>query len=304
MAIVAGARGSSVRRSLLGRILGRLRERKDPPGPRLVATPFNEPRGKGAAPIIVVGCQRSGTSLLRRILDSHSHIACPPESKFILPSIQLLRDERSLAGLDSMGYSRLEVERSLAEFVRSFFDRYSETQGKMRWADKSPSNIECLAELWTLFKPDVRFVIIVRNGMDVAFSLADPHRHYPAINEHVALADGNVPVGAGRFWAEQNEKIEVLRSTRPEACFRLRYEELTTNPLGVLPPMFEFLHEPWEPTVIDYTRFPHHAGFEDPDVRRRNRIESNSDRHKAWPRDVQRAVRLACGPQLQKLGYE
>lgn len=252
----------------------------------------------------MVGCQRSGTSLLRRILDSHSHIACPPESKFILPSIQLLRDTRSLAGLESMGYTRLEVEKSLAEFVRCFFDPYAKAQGKRRWADKSPTNIECLAELWALFQPDVRFVIIVRNGLDVAFSLADPHRHFPAIDAHVARANGKVPVGAGHFWAEQNDKIEALRLAHPSACYRLRFEELTMDPMGTLPPMFEFLKEPWEPTVTDYAKFPHHAGFEDPDVRRRTRIEPNSGKHKAWPREVQTEVRVACGPLLQKLGYE
>lgn len=255
------------------------------------------------SPIFVVGCQRSGTSLLRRILDSHSHIACPPESQFILPSIQVLRDERSLAGLSSMGYGISEVEGSVARFVRGFFDGYAEDQGKRRWADKSPSNVECLSELWSLFKPNIQFVIIVRNGMDVAYSLADPHRHYPAIDGHVAREGGNIPVGAARFWAEQNEKIEGFLSTRGEACFRLRFEDLTTEPINTLKPMFEFLDEPWEPTVIDYTQFPHHHGFEDPDVRRRTRIEPNSDKHKAWPPEVQQAVLLACGPLLRALGY-
>src|SRR4029453_17976698 len=101
----------------------------------------------------IVGCQRSGTSLLRRILDSHSRIACPPESQFILPLVEILQgkgasiETKYLSGLASMGYGRSEVEASLARFISGFFERYAASQGKVRWADKSPLYVDCLAEL-------------------------------------------------------------------------------------------------------------------------------------------------------------
>jgi hypothetical protein len=202
-----------------------------------------------------------------------------------------------------MGYSRSEVEKSLALFVSSFFDGYAAAQGKRRWADKSPLYVDCLPELWAMFGPHARFVLIIRHGMDVAFSLSDAHRDYPAIRDHVADARGNVAIGAARFWAEQNEKIEKFLTANPDACFQLRYEQLTTDPAGSLEPMFAFLGEPWEPDVIDYQRFPHHAGFEDPEVRRRRRIESNSGRYLAWPADVQAVVKQECEPTLSRLGY-
>ena len=67
--------------------------------------------------------------------------------------------------------------------------------------------------------------------------------------------------------------------------------------------MFDFLGEPWEPAVLEYDRFEHHRGMEDPDVHRRTRIEPNSSRYRAWSGDRQRVVRAACEPLLSELGY-
>jgi Sulfotransferase family len=298
------------RRSFIDRVSGRLRQRKDPQAAPLPSPVIDrEDRVETAPPIFVVGCQRSGTSLLRRILDSHSRIACPPESQFIFPLVEVLRgshassEDRYLSGLASMGYSRLEVEASLARFISGFFEGYASAQGKARWADKSPLYVDCLPELRAMFGPGTRFILIVRNGLDVAFSLSDASRTYPAIDRHVAEADGNVAIGAGRFWAEQNAKIDAFRAEDPEVCFRVRFEELTTDPAAALKPVFRFLGEPWEAEVIHYDRFPHHRGFEDPEVRRRSRIEPNSGRYHVWPPHVQAAVREACEPMLSQLGY-
>lgn len=292
-----------MRRSLPSRILGRLRQREGPPAPRLTADGLGVGETERTAPIFVIGCFRSGTSLLRRILDSHSRIACPPETKFVLPLIAVLRDQTSLRGLHSIGFERSEVVGALARFIGGFMEAYAAGQAKPRWADKTPDYVDCLPELWELFGPRARFILIIRHGLDVAFSLSDPHRHYPGIDRHVEQAGGNVPVGAGRYWAEQSEKMEAFRRERPDACFLVRYEDLTTDPPGTLKPLFDWLGEPWEPEVIDYDRFPHHAGLEDPDVRRRRKIVPNSGRYAAWPPEVQQAVRDACGSMLSALAY-
>jgi hypothetical protein len=262
-----------------------------------------EPGAERLPAIFVIGCQRSGTSLLRRILDSHSRIACPPESKFIAPLAQLLRDGTALKGLESMGYDREQVSAALGRFIAEFFERYAAAQGKSRWADKTPNYVDHLAELREMFGPSARFLLIVRHGMDVAHSLADPHRRYPAIEDHVARAGGNVPVGAAAFWAEQSEKIERFRLANQEACLQVRYEDVTERPEPSLEAVFRFLGEQWEPEVMHYGRFVHHAGFEDPDVAKRREIEPNSGRYLEWPADVREAARKVCEPMLLRLGY-
>ena len=288
-------------RVTLGKVFGRIRERSGTPAPRLSAPMSPNHSPERAVPIFIIGCQRSGTSLLRRIIDSHPHIACPPESKFIGSIVTLLRDAASLKGLDSMGFGREEVVRATAEFVRSFFDAYASAQGKPRWADKTPNYVDCLDELWELFGPAARFLIIVRDGMDVAYSLS--RHHYPPVDRFLEAAGGNRAVASGKFWAHQNELIRSFAARHADACHELRYEELTGDPVGTLKQLFAFLEEPWEPAVLDYNRVEHHGGYEDPEVRRLPRIMNNSGNHRAWPRRTREAVREACQPALSKLGY-
>ena len=290
-----------MRRSL-ARAAARIRDRRTVAAPRL-AVPAIDGSAHAAPPIFVIGCFRSGTSLLRRILDSHPRIACPPESKFILPLAQVLRDPSALRGLDSMGFDRAQVASALGRTASAFFTSYAAAQGKPRWADKTPDYVEVLGELREMFGPDARFVLLYRHGMDVAFSLANPKRHFPAILPFADDAGGSIPVGAGRFWVDQNEKIEAFRRAHPGACHALTYEQLTEAPEAALRPMFEFLGEAWDERVLEYQRLPHHRGIEDPDVRRRPSIERNSGNFHAWPPEIQRQVRDACEPMLSSLGY-
>lgn len=291
-------------RSLRARVVGRLREREDERAPRIGLSTSDAPEER-EAPIFIIGAQRSGTSLLRRILDSHSHIASPPETKYLYPLTQILRDPKALAGLDSLGYDRAQVAGALAALGRSFLDGYAKAQGKARWAEKTPNYVDCLPELWELFGvTGARFVLIVRHGLDVAASLADPNRHYPAIDPYLEEAGGDECVAAGLFWADKTRKIVEFRRLHADSSFEIRYEVLTARPEEALRPLFAFLEEEWEPNVIDYASFTHHAGFGDPDVKRRRKIEPNSGRYSRWPSQTQLAVRRACGPLLDELGYE
>src|ERR671931_35975 len=221
------------RRASLGKVFGRFREQPGSPAPRLSAPGTSSEGVVGLEdPIFIIGCQRSGTSLLRRIIDSHSRIACPPESKFVGSIVGLLRDEASLRGLESMGFDRSEVVRATAEFIRSFFDEYASAQGKPRWADKTPNYVDWLNDLWEMFGPSARFLLIVRDGMDVAYSLSK--RHYPAIDEFLDAASGDKPVAAGLFWAHQNQTIRSFSAGHPEPCHQVRSEDLTANPAGTM----------------------------------------------------------------------
>src|SRR5436190_24224984 len=108
-------------RSLASRIVGRMRERRPRHAPMLPAPTLESDRVRipreDTAPIFIVGCQRSGTSLRRRIVDSHSRIACPPETKFVLPLVEVLRSPQAMSGLESMGYGREEVRRALRRVI-------------------------------------------------------------------------------------------------------------------------------------------------------------------------------------------
>jgi len=87
-------------------------------------------------PIFIVGCPRSGTTLLRLILDSHPSISAGPESRFLW-GIRAI-EERNWPTLAGFGLDRAEWHDNVRSLFEAFHLRYAEHQGKIRWADKSP----------------------------------------------------------------------------------------------------------------------------------------------------------------------
>src|SRR3954454_2486278 len=87
----------------------------------------------------VVGCSRSGTTLLRAMLDAHPDLAVPPESHFALaPDLRgLRRDLRR-----QRWFALWEIEApdlrgvGVADAIRALFAAYATQQGKPRYADK------------------------------------------------------------------------------------------------------------------------------------------------------------------------
>jgi hypothetical protein len=96
------------------------------------ATPPATAAGGAEAPIFIVGCQRSGTTMLRLILDSHSRISCGPETRF-------LEDMERIVGSDwkrlsQYGFPREEWLRRIAGFFGGIQHDYAVSRGKQRWA--------------------------------------------------------------------------------------------------------------------------------------------------------------------------
>jgi hypothetical protein len=259
-----------------------------------------------APPIFVIGCQRSGTSLLRRVLDSHPRIACPPESKFILPLQQLVRDPQALQGLDSMGFAREIVMSRLREFVTSFFQDYVQIKGKARWADKTPNYVDCLQFLDELFSGEAHYIVIVRHPFDVCLSFehaaSKSGKPMPAIETYVAETD-DFRAGVCSFWNTQNLKIVGFVHHAASRVISLDYETLTSHPEPVLRQMFGFLGEPWTPRVLDYGRFSHDHGFEDRKIEQMPKIVPNSGRFLAWSAEERSRLAMVAHEAMESLGY-
>jgi len=251
-------------------------------------------------PIFVLGCQRSGTSLLRRLLDSHSNIACPPESAFIVQLSRLYEIKRALQGLIDMGFSETEVLEQMRIFTTHFFELYAKGKGKRRWADKTAHYLNHVDTIDLMFKGEVVYIGIVRHGLDVAYSLCD--FDWGVLKPY--LANGTEkPIAAARFWKDQNTKLLSFREKVKNHFYLVSYEDLTTQPRPILMSLFEFLDEPWEETILDYTQFEHDPGFEDPKVTSYEEIVPNSGNYKNWPLDLQEQVYQEAHMLLERLGY-
>src|SRR5512139_722683 len=156
------------------------------------AAPAGEGADRAAAahpPLpIVVGCPRSGTSLLAVMLDSHPQLAIPPETEFLVPATRLAGAGDALrrrlfevmtvgkegastwidCGLDAEAFRRrLEAVEPfrVADGVRAFYAMYAERQGKARCGDKKPHYVGALPAIGALL-PEAHFVHIIRDPRD------------------------------------------------------------------------------------------------------------------------------------------
>ena len=220
-------------------------------------------------PIIVGGFFRSGTSLVRRLLDSHSRIHCGPEVKFFRDFYgQYPRDDlahaRFFSTVRSLGLDDEELLRLFgAAFIQAHV-RAAAKAGKARWADKNPENVIFLRH-WELLLPDgFFFVHVVRNPLDVLASLKEtgfPKMLPAEVGERAAL------------YANYRRAGEEFARKHPGRSFTLDYESLVADPARVLSELFDFLGERFEPGVLTSFNDPQRGqGLEDPKVSRTREI--------------------------------
>lgn len=224
-------------------------------------------------PIIAGGFYRSGTSLLRRLLDAHSRIHCGPEVKFFKDLHGDYRDDplahvRLFATLPSLGLTAEEIE---SIFGRAFVEAHelaARKAGKRRWADKNPENVLHL-DAWQRLLPDgFVFIHVLRHPLDVLASLLEigfPKAVPAVFADKVRLLSDFVAAGA-RFEA-----------AHPDISYRLRYEDLVAEPDASLERLFAWLGERHEASVLTEFDLPIRGrGIEDPKVAGSRRVHDRS----------------------------
>lgn len=244
-------------------------------------------------PIIIGGFYRSGTSLLRRLLDSHHNIYCGPEVKFFKDFYgNYLKDDLAHARLFSTIRTMGLDERVLLEIFGKAFIKCHELaakrSGKNRWADKNPENVLYLDQWYTLLDGKFFFINVIRNPLDALASLNEVG-FKKAIPEDFNLK--------AALYKEYLEKTYAFLEQHPDISFTLRYEYLATNPRETLSALLEYLGESYDEAMLKEF-FSHHrqAGIEDPKVAKTRSIHTNSiDR---WKRDLSAGQLEACREQL------
>lgn len=229
-----------------------------------------------ALPIIVGGCHRSGTTLVRRLLNAHSRIHCGPEIKFF-------RDfygdypEDPLWSMRFMATARtvLPEEELLEVFGRAFVtlhERAAARAGKLRWADKTPENVLHLPEWQRLLGERWVFLHVVRNPLDTLASIREARfpRTIPA------ELDARIT-----FYRRYTEAGLEFGARHPDRSRRVLYEDLAASPEGTLRLLMEWLGEAFEPDQLAFNDVLQQAGLEDPKIGQTSRVHSQS-LHR-WP---------------------
>jgi hypothetical protein len=250
-------------------------------------------------PIFIVGCQRSGTTLLRLMLDSHPNISCGPETRFLQDFAKLTSE--SWDRLSLYGFPKSYWLDKSAEFFDSFQTEYAKSRGKTRWADKTPRYALSLGYIDELF-PTCQIVHVIRDGRDVVASHRDRWGYWSAVK---AVEKWPRYIRAAR---RVGERIPGDRYTE------LRYEDLVLDTEATLRTLLGFLGEPWDDAVLHHDEVDHdvagrYAQFSG--ERRRNEgtgetavYRSRVGAHRREIDPVLRAlIAVRAGSTLRSLGY-
>jgi len=254
-------------------------------------------------PIFLTGVFRSGTTLTRYVIDSHSRIACPPESNFIRALEPLLSDKDNREGLATMGYDEEHVLARVRDFVAYCFENYARSHHKPRWADKTPAYVEHLDFVDRLF-PTAQHLMIYRHPLDVAHSISKGGGHTPHYLKPYVERHGDPRVAAAAYWGECTQKMVDFEAAHPDRCHRIIYEQMCRTPEPLLRGAFAFLREPWEAAVLEYWKFPHDRGFEDGRAGATTGFAVSEGNYLAWPAEIISRAASTAGPCLGALGYK
>lgn len=200
-------------------------------------------------PFFIVGCVRSGTTMLRNVLKLHPNLYCPEETHFFrwaqpfgtenyydtFLNSKLFKEHRILDNISEHEFIKLlNSSTSKADLQRRYCKLFLQKNKPTatRWFDKTPQNIYGLLLLIRSF-PSAKFVHIVRNPTDVVASLK--------IGKVVKVSN---LIGAINYW---NEAIDIIQEAKP--CFKpksfieLNYEDFTKSPHQHLELLMNFLGE-------------------------------------------------------------
>jgi hypothetical protein len=276
-----------------GALLRRLR-----PPPAAVARPDLD-----GIPVLLVGCHRSGTSLVRRCVNSHSRIACGGESLLLEHLGAVFDTPYATDGMGALDLAPPEVAAGLGPVVSQWFQAYAARQGKPRWADKSPGNTLHLEGIDKLFAGRPSYVCIARDGMDVARSIGRASPTWWQLEPLLKL-EPDPYLAACHYWVDLNTRMLRFLKDHPERCLLFRYEDLVREPEPALRRLFTFLGEEFEPQTLDFNTQQHSGGLEDHHVATSTRFEDNTGRHRTLPPDLQRRMWAIVAPTMAALGYE
>lgn len=267
---------------------------------------------------LILGAQRSGTSLLTRILNQHSVLAVPPESFFFNTFVPLSRyygelsiDSNLIRFIDDVvstpkvqqmapGPTPEQVlgrltERTMGGVFRALHESWAISKGKSIWGEKTPHHVFYWPEISRSF-PNVPLVHIVRDGRDVARGLIKA-RFGPKSAYAAALR-----------WARWADQIELIRAQVPvERFYQISYEELLARPEEAVTGICCFLGVPFEPRMLDFHLDRSHYSDYAAEHSNLNR-PLLSEKIAEWKRSMKPSevalVESVAGTQLRRYGYE
>lgn len=239
-------------------------------------------------PIFLTGSERSGTTLLRLMLDHHPQIAFNLESEFLVTGISatgafpdMADYRRTLRENRVFRHSRFAIRDDLdyPALMNDFLRQKLERDRKPVVGATVHYAFSRLKYVW----PEAKYIYMLRDGRDVAASIVE-----------MGWA-GNAFIGAN-WWLEAEREWEELRaSLAPNRWLEVRYEELIRSPAAQLARICDFAGVAFSERMFDYAQTSRYS-LPDPS-------QGGKWRRKMAPGEI-RLLEARMGPQLAARGYE
>lgn len=214
-------------------------------------------------PFFIVGSERSGTTLLRVMLDSHPALHIPRESHFISDLLRTYSPDKVLCGTEILDAFKIvsahrrwkewEVNSAtvleklrdvqsltLADFIHLLFVEVTSREGKARWGDKTPAYVLQIDKIKRIF-PNAKFIHIVRDGRDVCLSLLGRGWHGEWLR-----------IMAERWAHTVKEGRRLGSKVGSEFYLEIGYEDLVMDSRGTLQRVCQFLNEPYSEEMLAF----------------------------------------------------
>ncbi len=270
--------------------------------------------GDFRGPVFIVGMPRSGTKLLRTLLDRHPRVGIPPAETELLPSwarrwpeygdlsrpevfrafvarhrgsafFVYLREEQGIE-VDAASWYAACRGFSLAEVFEALIRVTAEVPADGVWGDKSPNyiaEIPLIRRVW----PTARVVHIVRDCRDYCLS--------------IEKAWGKDSLRAAQRWADAVTAALEAGDALGDAHLRLHYEDLLAEPEATMRRVVGFLDLAWDPACVTLDRSTENLGDTAGEARI---VRSNTGKWRdAMPADLRLRVEAVAGAALARAGY-
>ena len=198
-----------------------------------------------ARPLFIVGCVRSGTTLVRDLLRRQPDVICPEETHYFrygepfrtngfdkpLKNGKTLQKHREIDGIPQEAFEEmLSQSCSRGELMCRHVDYMAKARGlhEYRWFDKTPQNVYGLPLIRAEF-PKGRFLHLVRNPLNVVASLK--------LGKVMKVTDTH---GACNYWIEAVTIIRMMAPLLKDELLELRYEDVAADPVGNMEKLLDF----------------------------------------------------------------
>lgn len=252
---------------------------------------MNDVYGKEDTPFFILGCVRSGTTMLRDLLRRHPRLECPEETHFFRwaepygsPNYiakyrqKLLQKHRELDGINEFDfYVGLKLAKNRREFSDAYARRYLEAVNNPsgRWFDKTPQNVYGIL-LISAYYPKAKFIHIYRNPLNVVTSLLEGK-----------VMPKHGMAGAISYWNESMLILDQFKQLHPDRMLEICYESLVANPMPDLQKILAYVNE--DPALLE-------------DVSHLTHPEKNKYRKLLEQEDIH-IVREMTEPYFSRYGY-